>query len=43
MASRFGKVRSITIPRPIVIQSNSIELAPRVKGLGYVFVEYENA
>lgn len=45
MASRFGAVRSITIPRliyinyrPINIQSNDIELAPRVKGLGYVFI-----
>lgn len=41
MAERFGTVVSITIPRPI--QHIDLESAPkRVKGLGYVFIEYQN-
>lgn len=42
MAERFGKVLKLIIPRPI--QHIDLESVPlRVKGLGYVFVEYENA
>jgi splicing factor U2AF subunit len=41
MAERFGKVISLRIPRPI--QHFDLESVPtRVKGLGYVYIEYEN-
>jgi splicing factor U2AF subunit len=50
MAERMGHVISITIPRYFTILFRpystgfDLESAPRrVKGLGYVFIEYENA
>ena len=42
MAERFGKLVSMVIPRPI--QHIDLESVPlRVKGIGYVYLEYENA
>lgn len=41
MAKRFGDVKKTIIPRPHqVIDLQSVQ--DRVKGLGYIFIEYKN-
>ena len=40
MAKRFGDVKKVIIPRPHqVIDLQSVQ--DRVKGLGYIFIEYK--